>query len=458
MKIVVIGGGPGGYVAAIRAAQLGADVTLIEKDSLGGTCLNVGCIPTKALLESAHVYHNAKHSLDIGIEANPILHWDKVQKRRQTVIDTLVSGVNGLMKANKIKVIKGVGSFKSEKEVVIKATGEVIAFDKCIIATGSVPAKPPINGIDSPCCIDSTDVLALDKVPQSMVIVGGGVIGIEFACCYNAFGTKITIVEMADSILPTMDRELAIKLRKYLESTGIEILTGAKVEKISPSNNGGVCEVTHNNDKKKIAGEKVLVCSGRRPYTDGLDLEKSGVKVDRVIQVDNKMRTSNPNIFAIGDCNAKLMLAHAASEQGVIAVENAMGADNIYDDAVCPAGVYSFPEFAGVGITEETAKQKGIEYIVSVFPTMANGRSIIHRETIGCVKVIAGKKHKEILGVHILGESATELIAESALAMKLECTVDEIIETIHAHPTLSECLHEASLGIEKRMLHMPNKK
>lgn len=461
MKIVVIGGGPGGYVAAIRGAQLGAEVILIEKEYMGGTCLNVGCIPTKAILDSAHTYHQASHSLDVGVEASPVLHWDKVQERRKTVIKTLVSGVEGLMKVNKIKVIKGMASFKNKTSIEVVAqdgTKTVVSYDRCIIATGSIPAKPPIPGVDLPCCVDSTGALALDNVPKTMTIVGGGVIGIELACAYQAFGTEITIVEMMDCILPNMDRELSDKLKKQLEASGIKILTGARVNKITESKEGGICSVSHNKSEIEITGEKVLICSGRRSYVEGLNLAALGVKAERGIPVDECMRTTVPGIYAIGDCNGKLMLAHAASEQGVIAVEHAMGMDVKYDDAVCPSGVYSFPELAGVGLTEEQAKEKGIEYVVSSFPTVANGRSIILKETNGCVKVLAGKKHKEILGVHILGAQATDLIAEGALAMKLECTVDEIIETIHAHPTLSECMHEASLGIENRMLHMPNRK
>ncbi len=461
MKILVIGGGPGGYVAAIRGAQLGADVTIVEKNRLGGTCLNVGCIPTKALLDSAHVFHQTKSSLDIGIEANPILHWDKVQARRKSIIDTLVGGVEGLMKVNKIKVEIGEARFKDKTTVEVIGSGKTntIKFDKCIIATGSQSIKLPIEGIDLQFCIDSTDALAFDKVPKSMVVVGGGVIGVELACAYNAFGTKITIVEMQKNILPLMDKEFSDKLRKILESQGIKILTNAKVSKFEKSSIGGKCKVNHDGVEQVLEAEKVLLSLGRKAYLDNLNAEGIGIKVEKnAIKVDEYMLTSVASIYAIGDCNAKLMLAHAASEQGVIAAENAMGSKHTYDDKVCPSGVYSFPEFASVGLTEEQVKEKGIDYTVGVFPTMANGRSLILKENSGAVKIIADKKYKEILGVHILGAQATDLIAEAALAIKLECSVDEIINTIHAHPTLSECIHEAALSVEKRMLHMPNKK
>ncbi len=461
MKIVVIGGGPGGYVAAIRAAQLGAEVTIIEKERLGGTCLNIGCIPTKALVDSAHVYHLAGHSIDIGIEAKPKLVWEKVQERRANIVNTLVSGVEGLMRANKIKVVYGKASFKNKTTIeVVGSDGkkEEVKADKTIIATGSVPMVAPIEGADFPFCIDSTDALSLNKVPKSMVIVGGGVIGVEFACAYHEFGTKVTIVEMMDRILPNMDSELVAKLHEQLTDRGIDILTSAKVSKFAKDGENGVCTLSHEGKEKTLKAEKVLLCLGRKSYTEGLNLKAVGVKEERSIIADEYLRTSVAEIYAIGDCNGQMLLAHVASEQGVVAAENAMGANHKYDGSVCPSGIYSFPELASVGLTEEAAKAKGLEYDTGFFPTMANGRSLIARESAGGVKVIIGKKHREVLGVHILGSQATELIGQAAIAMKMEATTEEIIETIHSHPTLSECIHEAILNSENKTIHMPNRK
>lgn len=461
MKVAIIGGGPGGYVAAIRAAQLGAEVTLIEKKKLGGTCLNVGCIPTKTLVDSAHVFHTAANSLDIGVEAAPVLHWDKVQARRENVVKTLVSGVEGLMRTNKVKVVYGTASFQDKSTLNVHAEDSqstTVKMDRCIIATGSEPVMPPIPGIEGKFCIDSTEALKLDKVPQTMVIVGGGVIGIEFACAYHEFGTKVTVVEMLEHILPTMDRELADLLQKQMKQRGIEVLTGAKVVHFDSAANGGSCTVSCKDGEKTFAGEKILVCLGRRPVVSGLKLENAGIKADRKIEVDQYLRTSAPEIYAIGDCNGLQMLAHAAMEQGRIAAENAMGQSHEFDGRVCPGGIYSFPEVAGVGLTEEQVKEQSIEYSVGMFPTTANGRALIARDTTGYFKVIVGKKYNEILGVHILSAGATEQIAEGALAMQLECTADEIIDTVHSHPTVSECMHEAVLASQGMAVHIPNRK
>ncbi len=461
MKIAIIGGGPGGYVAAIRAAQLGAEVTLIEKNKLGGTCLNVGCIPTKALVDSAHVFHDAGHSLEIGVEAVPVLHWDKVQARREKVVQTLVNGVKGLMKSNKITVLYGTASFRDKNTLCVTTSDgreDIVQMDRCIIASGSVPVMPPIPGMDKAFCIDSTDALQLEKPPESMIVVGGGVIGIEFACAYHEFGTKVTVVEMLDHILPTMDRELSDMLRVQMEARGIEVLTGAKVVQFAPAAGGGNCTVSCEGGEKTLTAEKILVCLGRRPETGGLKLENAGIQAERQIPVDDHLRTCVPEIYAVGDCNGLQMLAHAAFEHGCIAAENAMGLDRVFAATACPGGIYSFPEVAGVGLTEEQAKEQGLSYDVGVFPTSANGRALIDRDTNGCVKIISGKQYGEILGVHILSANATELIAEGALAIQLECTVDELINTIHSHPTVSECMHEAAMMIQGRAIHVPNRK
>lgn len=459
-KIVVIGGGPGGYVAAIRAAQLGAEVVLVEKEHMGGTCLNVGCIPTKALLESAHTFYEAGNSEKIGVLAKPVLDWAKVQERREEVIKKLVSGVEGLMRTNKIKVIRGKASFLDKNTISVKKENgetESVKSDYFIIATGSVTATPPIPGVNEPFCIDSTDALSLSTVPASMVVIGGGVIGVELATAYHSFGTKVTIVEMMQNILPNMDKELSEKLKKDMKQRGIEILTGTKVCRIEKEAGQGCCVIESDGKQQRLQAEKVLVCVGRKANLEGLDLEKAGIQADRVIPVDDKLCTNVKHIYAIGDCNGKMMLAHAASEQGIVAVENCMGEERYYDN-LCPSGVYSVPEIAGVGITEDQAKEKKIAYKKGVFPMAANGRAMILRQETGLVKVLIGEKYGEVLGVHMYGPMATELIQEAALAMKMEATADEIIDTIHAHPTVSECLHEAVLAANKRAIHIPNRK
>lgn len=459
-QIVIIGGGPGGYVAAIRAAQLGAEVTLIEKERMGGTCLNAGCIPTKALLESSHTFQRAGHSEELGVTAKPTLVWEKVQERRQKVVDRLVNGVESLMRANKIQVVKGKASFVDAHMVNVSdgdGNTQEISGDSFIIATGSVPVRPPVIGMEKEFCVDSSQVLKLEKIPKSMLVVGGGVVGLELATAYHEFGAKVIIVEMASEILPNMDRELSEKLRKDLQRRGIEVFTESKVCALEEGSGNVLCYVEAEGKKLEFQVEKVLISAGRKANLDGLQLEKAGVKYGRVIETDAQMRTNVPHIYAIGDCNGKQMLAHAASEQGVVAAENCMGKSRSYDGSVCPSGVYSAPELAGVGLTEETLKERGISYKKALFPMTANGRAIIMREDDGVVKVLAGEKYNEILGVHIYGAMATELIAEAALAMKLEATVDELIDTIHSHPTLNEGIHEAMLGIQRRMIHMPNR-
>ena len=456
MKLLVIGGGPGGYVAAIRGAQLGAEVVLAEKGNMGGTCLNVGCIPTKALLHSAEIYEEAKHAAEYGITIPQVgVDFAKVMVKKNAVVKQLVSGVSGLMSVNKIKVVKGAAAFSGKNEVSVN--GEKIRFDKAIIATGSVPATPPIPGIDAKQCVDSTGALSLDAIPASMVIIGGGVIGVEMATIYSTFGSKVVIVEMLDEILPMMDRELTRLVRATLEKNGVTIKTGAKV--LSVTDKGAVASVAVESGGKReeLAAEKVLVSVGRKIDTGTLNLDAAGVKHDRGrIIVDEGQRTSAPGIYAIGDCTGGCMLAHVASAQGEVAAENALGHKAVFNLVTNPSCVYTNPEFAGVGLTEEKAREQGIRYVVGRFPLMANGKSLIMGGA-GMVKILAGEKYGEILGLHMVGPRATDLITEGALAIGTESTLDEIIATIHAHPTVGEAIREAALATEKRALHIPNK-
>lgn len=462
-KIIVIGGGPGGYVAAIRGAQLGAEVTLVEKNKLGGTCLNVGCIPTKALLHAAEIMEEMNHASDYGIKVKAEGYdWGKVLAKKGAVVNQLVGGVTGLLKLNKVKVIEGEASFASAKALSVKkkdGTTERLTADKIIIAAGSVPAIPPIPGVEgNPFCIDSTGALALEAPPKNLLVIGGGVIGMELATVYNAFGTKVTIVEAMPKLLPMMDGELTTMLRGLMEKNGIEILTEAKVLSVANLGKEAEVQVDLKGVKKSFKADKVLVAVGRRTDTAALQLDKAGIKNDRGrITVNEYMETSVKDVYAIGDCLGQIMLAHIASAQGEIAAENAMGHTAKFESKTNPSCVYSMPEFAGVGLTEEAAKEQGIEYGVGNFPLMANGKALIANGGVGAVKIIYGKKYNEVLGLHILGPRATDMIGEGALAIGLEATVEEIINTIHAHPTVTEAVREGALAAEKRAIHIPNR-
>ncbi len=460
LKVIVIGGGPGGYVAAIRAAQLGAEVTLVEKDKLGGTCLNVGCIPTKALLHTAQVFRSAKEGSICGVIADATLDFGKAQKHKQQIVDKLVGGVKGLLAANKVKVIAGIASFLDPSHIQVKCGGDtrVLAADRVIIATGSIPMMPPIPGIDVGQCIDSTGALGLDTVPESMLIIGGGVIGIEMATIFSTLGCKVGIVEMMSAILPMVDEEISGMLAGKLKKEGMDIFTSTEVESVIGGGETAKVKVKlQSGEEKIIQAEKVLVSVGRKIDTESLKLNKVGVRHERGrIIVDVYMRTNVSGIYAIGDCTGGSMLAHVASMQGEVAAENAMDKSVAFDIKTNPSCIYTDPETASVGLTEQQARKKKIEYIVGKFPLVANGKSLIMGSE-GMVKIIADKKYGEILGVHIIGPRATDIIAECALAIGMEATLDELIGTIHAHPTVSEAVREAALAAEKRALHIPNR-
>lgn len=457
--VLVIGGGPGGYVAAIRAAQLGAKVTLAERAEIGGTCLNRGCMPTKALLHSSEVYELATNSADIGIIGRDVaVDWPRVQATRQSVSDKLTGGVRALMHANKVTVVEGEAKFTGPKTV--KVGDKALNPDKIIIAVGSKPVMPPIPGLkECPACIDSTACLKLDHIPESLVVIGGGVIGVELGSVYRRFGSKVSVLELQDRILPQMDGELAELAAAQLVAEGMDLRTGAKVTRVDTTTNGAAVHAEIGGKDTVFEAEKVLVCVGRSPNLEGLGLDKAGIAVEGgFIMVDKRLETSVPGVFAVGDCSGRLMLAHAAMAMGEAAAENAMGGEAGFDEDMSPACAYVGPEIAGVGYTEERAKELGIEYIVGRFPTSANGRSLVSGCTGGLIKVLAGPKFGEILGVHILAPSATELIEEAALAIRLEATLDELTDTIHCHPTVAEALREAALAAQKRAIHIPNKK
>lgn len=458
-EVIVIGGGPGGYVAAIRAAQLGGNVTLIEKNNLGGTCLNVGCIPTKVLLHTADLLDEAKRATEFGIDLMINGYdWKKVLRKKNETIQQLERGINSLLKANKIKLVNGTASFVSKNTLAVTkmdGTTEEIKGDKIIVATGSVPITPPIPGInENDHCIYSTEALNFTEVPKSLLVVGGGVIGVEFASMYSRFGTKVTIIESLPTILPQMDGELAQHLKKQLEKSGIKIFTNAEVVSVQSSTVGAKVNVKYNGEVISFETEKVLIAVGRKANTESLNMDRAKIANDHGnIIVNDKMETNVKNIFAIGDCLGQVMLAHVAATQGEIAAENAMGLESSYDDKTIPFCIYTNPEFAGVGLTEEQAKNAGMKYETGHFPLQANGKAQIMNGGQGIVKVIIGKEYKEILGVHILGPRATDIIAQCALAIGLEATIEDIIATIHPHPTIAESVREVAMAVEKHPIH-----
>ncbi len=459
MEIVVIGGGPGGYVSAIRAAQLGANVILIEKENLGGTCLNVGCIPTKTLLNAAEIYDKAKKGSKFGIMADVTVDFKKTQKKKKAITKRLVAGVKGLLASNKVNVIEGSASFIDRKTLkVISKDGSEnkINFDKLIIATGSSPTTPNIKGIDNPRCIDTTGALELSEVPKTLAVIGGGIIAIEMADIYSTLGSKVTIVS-EDNILPEMDKDLTKILCDKFSNSGTKIYDNAEVVCIDEEDSAVVNIKLNTKESEKVYCEKVILSVDRRANTKSLDMDIVGIEHNNgTIKVNNKMETNIPGIYAIGDCNGRMMLAHVASEQGIIAAENAMGENKVFNERTNPICVYTNPEFASVGLTEKEVKAQSIEYLVGNFPLGANGKSLIINGGEGMIKFIIGKEYGEILGVHILGPRATDLIGECALAIGMEATVDEFIDTIHPHPTVSEAIKEASLATLKRAIHIPN--
>ncbi len=465
-SVIVIGGGPGGYVAAIRAAQLGAKVTVIEKQYLGGTCLNVGCIPTKCLLHSAELVEDIRNQgKEIGVEVEGVkVNFPQVIAHKNEISKKLTSGVAGLLKMNKVKKIDGEASFTAPGKLSVKkadGTSEAMTADAIIVAAGSVNAVPPIPGIkENPYCIDSTGALSLEALPKSMVVIGGGVIGLELACAYAAFGTKITVVEAMDHMLPMLDGDLTKIGVAHMKKMGMEFHLECPVQSVEKSSVGAkvVCK-NKAGETVSFEAEKVLVAIGRKANTASLNLDASGLKNDRGrILVNDRMETNVPGVYAIGDCVfGKAQLAHTASAMGEVAAENIMGIPAEYNEKTNPTCVYIEPEAASVGLTEEQCKAQGISYKVGKFPMSANGKALILNGGEGLVKIIAGTEFGEILGMHIIGPRATDLIAEGALAIGEEMTLDEIISTIHSHPTVTETMREAALQAEKRAIHTSNK-
>ncbi|MDY0235252.1 MAG: dihydrolipoyl dehydrogenase [Gudongella sp.] len=462
MKLAIIGGGPGGYVAAIKAAELGAQVYLVEEEFIGGTCLNTGCIPTKVLLNSTKIFNQLQNEgTSLGLEFKDLaIDWDSLQLRKNLVSEQLVEGVKNLLLTNKIEVIEGRAKFisKSQLEINLKNGGtQNLSFDKAIIATGSTPIKIPIEGIELEGLMTSREVLSLEEIPESMIIIGGGVIGSEFANIYANVGTKVTVVEMLPRIVANMDSEITDCLETALTDQGVVIYKSTKVEKIvNKDGQYGVKIHKEDSSKGEIFAEKVLLATGRKPNTNDMGLEEMGVVINRgAIVVDKLFETSVSNIYAIGDCIGGSQLAHVASAQGLMVAELINGIARAIDFKTIPYCVYTKPELASVGLLEEEAIEKGYKVKVGRFPMYANGKAVILGDVAGLVKIVADQATKQILGVHIAGESATELISTASVAIRLESTVDEMLTTIYAHPTISEAVHEASEAVFGHAIHIP---
>jgi len=456
--VAVIGAGPGGYVAAIKAAQLGKSVALIEKGLLGGTCLNVGCIPTKTLLANAAVLHQVKRAADFGITTGPIaVQYDKMKARKDQVIGKIRTGLEGLIKSNKIAIFRGEASFEKPRELkVIGQDNLFIHAEKIIIATGSVPMDIRAFPCDHDRILNSTSILELTHVPKSLAIVGGGYIGCEFASLFAELGCKVTILEALPTILTAQGPTVAQFMTKALTARGIEIKTSVKVLGIENKKDHAHVKLDHGS----LDAELTLVSVGRKVFTDGLELQKAGLGLNEKgqIAVNERMETGVRDIYAIGDVTGQFMLAHVASHQGIVAAENACGKETEMHYEAVPAVVFTSPEIATVGLTAEMAQAKGYAVTVGTFPFQALGKAQAAMETEGFTQVIADKKTGQILGAIVIGYEASNLIAEMALAIQNELTLESVLETIHAHPTVAESWHEA-VGLAAGMpIHMPPKK
>lgn len=453
--VTVIGAGPGGYVAAIRAAQVGLKTAIIERDkSLGGTCLLRGCIPTKELLHSAHVYDLISDPEEFGVSVTGLkLHFNKVMDRKNKIVAKLSKGVEFLMKKNKITVFKGQGKLEGKGRVTVTgADGKVaeVPTKNVILATGSAPRLLPGMSVQAPRIITSDELLDIDHVPKSLVVLGAGAVGVEFASVFKRFGSDVTVIELLDRLVPIEDAETSAELQKAFRKRGIKVMTSTKFESATVNANDVTINFTGSDGKPgTINADTLLVAIGRRPVTDGLGLENNKCEVDRgYIQVDQFMRTAEPNVYAIGDVIPTPWLAHVASKEGCVAAEHVAGRNpRPINYNLVPNCTYCEPEIGSVGLTEAKAKEKGYDIKVGKFPFSALGKAMILGETEGFIKVIADAKYDEVLGVHMIGPHATDLLAEACVAMGLEATAEEFGHIMHAHPTLSEAVMEAAEAV-----------
>ena len=457
--LAILGAGPGGYVAALRAAQIGARVALIEKDRVGGTCLNIGCIPTKALTTSTELLLKGRRAGEFGVSIPSALpDLPSLMAYKQAAVDRLVGGVEQLLKKRRVTLVRGEGRLvRPDTLRVTDAAGEAVEISArhVILAPGSLTAQPPIPGLDLPGVITSTEALDITEVPAHLIVVGGGVIGLEFACIYEALGSRVTVLEMMPTLLPGgTDESLARRLAVILRRRGMTIHTRAKVQAIEPAEGGLRVVFAGAKGEVAVEGERVLVAVGRWPNTSGLGLAELGVKMNgRAIAVDEHLRTNIPNVWAIGDAIGGMMLAHKAMVDGRVVAENVTGGRRAVDYRSVPNVIFTRPEVASVGLTEAEARAQGADVKVTRFPFSANPRAQILGETEGLVKLVCDAGSGRMLGVHLMGSHATDLIAEGALAVEVGATADDLAWTTHAHPTLPEAMLEAALGLRGAMIH-----
>ena len=457
--ILVIGGGPGGYVAAILAAHKGVRVALVEKGHLGGTCLNVGCIPSKALMASAERLHELRSSESLGIRVQGEIgfDWAGVLSHKERTVRQLRGGIEMLVKTNGIQLFRGTATLMARGRVRVEGPEGVqeIPARNVIVATGSVEARPPIPGLDLPGVIGTTDALSLEAVPESIAVVGAGANGCELGSAYHQFGAKVTLVEMLDRVVPLEDADLGTALGRAFEKSGIGVRTGVKVNQVVQSGDRLRLELDKG---EPVEAARVLV-TGRAPYTEGLGLDRVGVAMDRrSVKVDERMATSVPGVWAIGDVTGKLALAHVASAQAEVAVETALGGDRAMEYGTIPRAIYSLPQVAAVGLTEAQAREAGHQVKVGQYPFQALGRAIAARDTDGFAKVVADEKWGRILGVHVIHSRASDLIEEAVVAMKLESSIEDLVAAIHPHPSFGEAIMEAALASDNRAVHLPPKR
>jgi dihydrolipoamide dehydrogenase len=457
--VAVLGGGPGGYTAAIRAAQLGANTVCIEQEpELGGTCLRIGCIPTKAWVQTAYALKEAEETFGkLGVSVGSAeLDFSAANEWKAKVVKQLTSGVAGLFKANGVEWVKGTGRFKDANTLAVEG-GEDITFRNAIIATGSYPLRPPVDGIDSKLCVDSTGLLAQTEVPERLLVLGGGIIGCEFASIFHRFGSKVTIVEMLEQLIPQEDEDAARELEKQFGRRGIEVHLESRAGRVEETNGG--LRVHVGDDA--IDCDLMLVSTGRGPVVENLGLEGIGVDFDprKGIAADEHRRTTVPHIYAVGDCAGYWQLAHTAFREGEVAAENALGHDAIIDNRGVPRPIYTDPEIASVGLTEaEAREQHGDDVATGVFPWAANGRALMQNETVGWVKSIHETRYGELLGIVMIGPHVTDLIEAGVVALDAESTVETVADGMTAHPTLSEAIKEAGLVALDRVIHLPPKR
>jgi dihydrolipoamide dehydrogenase len=458
--VAVLGGGPGGYTAAIRAAQLGASVVCVEQEpELGGTCLRVGCIPTKAWVQTAHSIHQAQETFaKLGVRiGEPELDFTVANEWKDGVVKQMTQGIASLFKANGVQWAKGTGRFKDASTIAVEG-GEDVSFKSAIVATGSFPLRPPIDGLDSPRCVDSTGLLAQTEVPKRLCVLGGGIIGAEFASILNRFGSEVAIIEMLPRLIPQEDDDAAKELAKQFGKRGIRLELSKQCTRVEDD---GTKLTVHFGEGETLECELMLVAVGRGPVVEGLGLEEIGVQLDRRkgIAADEHRRTTVPNIYAVGDCAGYWQLAHTAFREGEVAAENACGHEAVVDNRAVPRPIYTDPEIAGVGLTEaEAREQYGDDVAVGQFPWVANARAVMQNETVGWVKSIHETRYGELLGLVMVGPHVTDLIEAGVVAIDAESTVETVADGMAAHPTLSEAIKEAGLVALGRAIHVPNRK